>query len=112
MSSKRKDKIYVIAEIGVNHNGKISLAKKLIQSAKKAGADAVKFQNFSADNLATQSARKAPYQIKNTKNNESQYLMLKNLELKRQDYFKLKNFSKKFKIDFISSVFDQESIFF
>ena len=112
MSFKKENKIYVIAEIGVNHNGKISLAKKLIKAAKKAGADAVKFQNFSADNLSTQNAKKAPYQIKNTKNNESQYLMLKGLELKQQDYFKLKKFSKRFKIDFISSVFDTESIYF
>jgi N-acetylneuraminate synthase len=112
MLSKRENKIYVIAEIGVNHNGKISLAKKLIRAAKNTGADAVKFQNFSADKLSTKNAKKAPYQIKNTKNNESQYLMLKGLELKQQDYFKLKKFSKKLKIDFISSVFDSESIHF
>ena len=112
MSYRQKNRIYIIAEIGVNHNGKIHLAKKLIIAAKKAGADAVKFQNFTADKLATQKAKKAPYQIKNTKNNESQYSMLKKLELKKQDYFKLKKFSAKIKIDFISSVFDPESINF
>ena len=112
MSFKLSKKIYIIAEIGVNHNGKTSLAKKLILAAKRAGADAVKFQNFTADKLSTKNAKKAPYQIKNTKNNKSQYSMLKSLELKKKDYFKLKNFSKKIKIDFISSVFDQESISF
>ena len=78
-----KDKIYVIAEIGVNHNGNLKLAKKLIIAAKNSGADAVKFQNFSADNLATKKSQKADYQKKNTKNNETQYEMLKKLELKR-----------------------------
>ena len=109
---EKKNKIYIIAEIGVNHNGKIALAKKLIKAAKKSGADAVKFQNFTADNLTTRNAKKAPYQIKNTKNNKSQYLMLKDLELKRDHYFILKKFCKKIKIDFISSVFDSESIDF
>ena len=80
MSFKKANKIYVIAEIGVNHNGKLSLAKKLILAAKKAGSNAVKFQNFSADKLSTQNAKMAPYQIKNTKKNESQYLMLKKHE--------------------------------
>ena len=69
-----------------------TLAKKLIRAAKNTGADAVKFQNFSADKLSTKNAKKAPYQIKNTKNNESQYLMLKGLELKQKDYFKLKKY--------------------
>ena len=54
---------YAIAEIGVNHNGILSLAKKLIKSAKKCGADAVKFQNFKAETLATKNAKKNPYQI-------------------------------------------------
>ena len=107
-----KDKIYVIAEIGVNHNGNLKLAKKLIIAAKKTGADAVKFQNFSAKNLATKKSQKADYQKKNTKNNETQYEMLKKLELKKDNYFELKKFCKKTKIEFISSVFDEESIDF
>ncbi len=107
-----KNKIYIIAEIGVNHNGNINLAKKLIISAKKCGADAVKFQNFTADNLTTKNSKKAPYQIRNTRNKETQHKMLKKLELKKEDYFYLKKFSKKNKIEFISSVFDEESIDF
>ena len=81
-----KDKVFIIAEIGVNHNGNLSLAKKLIIAAKKSGADAVKFQNFTAEKLVTKNAKKALYQIKNTKNNKSQFEMLKNLELKKSYY--------------------------
>ena len=69
-------------------------------------------QNFTANNLTTRNAKKPPYQIKNTKNKKSQYLMLKALELKKDHYFLLKKFCKKIKIDFISSVFDSESIDF
>ncbi len=107
-----KNKIYVIAEIGVNHNGSFDLAKKLIFAAKKSGADAVKFQNFTADSLATKNSKKALYQKKNTKSNETQYEMLKKLELKKEYYFKLKKLSEKIKIDFISSVFDEDSVDF
>ena len=101
-----KNKIYVIAEIGVNHNGDLKLAKKLIIAAKETGANAVKFQNFTAEKLATKNSKKALYQKKNTKKNETQYEMLKKLELKKDNYFELKKFCKKIKIEFISSVFD------
>ena len=106
------NRVFIIAEIGVNHNGKLSIAKKLIIAAKKCGADAVKFQNFSAENLVTKNAKKAPYQIKNTKNNNSQFDMLKRLELKKENYFELLKFCKYQKIEFLSSVFDSESIYF
>ena len=71
-------KTIIIAEAGVNHNGNINLAKKLINVASKAGADYVKFQSFKADKLVSPSAKKASYQIKNTKkqNDNFQYLML------------------------------------
>ena len=88
-------KIYIIAEAGVNHNGKLSIAKKLIKAAKKAGASAIKFQSFSAENLVTKNSKKAPYQIKNTRNKDTQYKMLKKLELKTSDYYAIKNYSKK-----------------
>ena len=107
-----KEKIFIIAEIGVNHNGNLSLAKKLVVAAKKSGADAVKFQNFTAEKLVTKNAKKAPYQVKNTKNNKSQFEMLKKLELKKNYYFKLLKFCKSKKIEFLSSVFDAESISF
>ena len=105
-------KIFVIAEAGVNHNGNLSIAKKLIQAAKDCGADAIKFQNFTANKLTTKSAKKAPYQIKNTKERDSQFDMLRKLELKIDDYYKLLNLCKLKKIKFLSSVFDPESIDF
>ena len=107
-----KNNIYVIAEIGVNHNGDLKLAKKLIIAAKKTGANAVKFQNFSAEKLATKNSKKASYQKKNTKKNETQYQMLKKLELRIENYFDLKKLCEKINIEFISSVFDEESIDF
>ena len=107
-----KNKIFIIAEIGVNHNGNLSLAKKLILAAKKSGADAVKFQNFTAEKLVTKDAKKAPYQAKNTKNNKSQLDMLKKLELKKDYYYELLKFCKSKKIKFLSSVFDGGSIVF
>ena len=112
MLSSKTNKIYLIAEIGVNHNGQFSMAKKMIKHAKKSGADAVKFQNFKAEKLVTKKTKKAPYQVKNTKNTETQFEMLKKLELEEKDYFLLKKYAKKNKIEFISSVFDDESIDF
>ncbi len=108
----KKDKVYIIAEAGVNHNGDLRIAKKLIYEAKKSGADAIKFQNFITSELVTKKAKKAPYQIKNTKNNEQQYKMLKKLELKLNDYYILKKFCREKKIDFLTSVFDIKSLFF
>ena len=112
MTLNFKNKTFIIAEIGVNHNGSLAIAKKLILAGKKAGADAVKFQNFTAEKLVTINARKAPYQIKNTKNNNTQFKMLKKLELKKSYYFELIRFCKSNKIEFLSSVFDSESIDF
>ena len=77
--------VFIIAEAGVNHNGSIDLAKKLIDVASASGADAVKFQTFKADNLATKKAQKAIYQKENTDKEESQFNMLKKLELIKQD---------------------------
>ena len=70
MLNTKNNKVYLIAEIGVNHNGHLSQAKKMIKYAKKCGADAVKFQNFKAEKLVTKKAKKASYQVKNTKSNE------------------------------------------
>ncbi len=104
-------KTLIIAEAGVNHNGSLSLAKKLIIAAKKCGADIIKFQKFKADNLATKFAKLADYQKENFKKN-LQYKMLKRLELKDQDYKELYKFSKKNKIYFLCSCFDEESLRF
>ena len=78
---------YVIAEIGVNHNGKLNLAEKLIYMAKKGGAEAVKFQCFQAEKLARKDTPKTKYQILNDKEQRSHYQMLKSLELKKDDFF-------------------------
>ena len=74
-------KTLIIAEAGVNHNGDINLAKKLIDVAVNAGVDYVKFQTFKTENLVSKEAKKATYQIKNTKEKSSQFDMLKKLEL-------------------------------
>ena len=80
---------FVIAEIGVNHNGDLKIAKKLIRKAKESGANAVKFQTFRADELVTEDAKKALYQIKKSNKNETQYEMLKKLQLSEIDHFLL-----------------------
>ena len=91
----RDNYTYVIAEIGVNHNGKISLAKKLIDVAKKAGADAVKFQTFFAEKLAIKKSPKVDYQKKNLSKNGYQYEMLKKLQLSFSDHKILIRYCKK-----------------
>ncbi|MNO76210.1 N,N'-diacetyllegionaminic acid synthase [compost metagenome] len=101
--------VYIIAEIGVNHNGSIKLAYDLIDKAIECGADAVKFQTFISGNLVTSSAHKAAYQIKATNSTESQLEMLKKLELKFSDFIELKEYCYKKKIDFLSTPFDMES---
>ena len=107
-----KDKIKIIAEAGVNHNGSLKNAKKLIDCASKAGADYVKFQTFKASELATRSSPKASYQKLSTKRKESQYDMLKKLELSEKDHLVLKKYCKKKKINFLSSPFSIKSFDF
>jgi len=102
--------VLVIAEVGVNHNGSIDLAKKLIDAACSAGADAVKFQTFKAKNLVIKNSPKATYQKKFTNKKETQFNMLKKLELNERMHLKLINYCKKKKIKFMSSPFDHESI--
>ena len=86
-----KSKIIIIAEAGVNHNGDIDLARRLIDAAAEAGADFVKFQTFKAKNLVSESAMKADYQKKNTgEADPSQYKMLKKLELDEAAHIELK----------------------
>ncbi|MBO8157765.1 MAG: N-acetylneuraminate synthase [Bacillaceae bacterium] len=101
--------VYVIAEAGVNHNGNIDLAKKLIDSAKDSGANAVKFQTFQSEKLVTQTASKARYQIENTGENNSQLDMLKKLELSFSEFKELKQYCERKDIEFISTPFDEES---
>ena len=109
---KQLKKCFIIAEIGVNHNNDLKTAKKLILAAKKSGADAVKFQTFKAETLATKNAPKANYQKTKKFNNETHYEMLKKLELSNDDHFKLSKFCRKNKIQFLSTPFDLESLKF
>jgi N-acetylneuraminate synthase/N,N'-diacetyllegionaminate synthase len=101
---------FIVAEAGVNHNGDIHLAKKLIDAAKNAGADAVKFQAFKAEKIATIYAEKADYQTRNAGKDKSQLAMLKKLELDEKDIGELYNYAQKNNIIFLSSAFDRESI--
>lgn len=103
---------FIIAEAGVNHNGSVDLAKKLIDVAKNCGCDAVKFQTFIAKNVVSKFAKKAQYQIENTNNDESQLEMIKKLELSFTDFLELKNYCDIQKIIFMSTPFDLESIDF
>ena len=96
-------KTFIIAEAGVNHNGCIELAYKLIDAAVDAAVDAIKFQTFKTENIVVQNAPKAIYQIKNTGNNESQFEMIKKLELSYEDFKKIKVYCDKKNIEFLST---------
>lgn len=103
-------KVFIIAEAGVNHNGSLELAKKLIDVAVVAGADAVKFQTFKAENLVSKNAQKADYQKQTTNSEESQFDMIKKLELDVQTHEILMDYCKEKKIMFLSTPFDHDSI--
>ena len=103
-------KVFIIAEAGVNHNGSIELAEKLIDVASDAGANAVKFQTFRAENLVTKNAKKANYQMETTNVKESQFDMLKKFELDFETHKKLISYCNNKSIIFLSSPFDKESI--
>jgi len=109
---KKKFKIKIIAEAGVNHNGSIKLAKKLIDVAKKANCDYVKFQAFKAEELATLKAKKTNYQKINQKDTELQFKMLKKLEFTKDDFIELKKYCKKKKIKFLCTAFDPDFLSF
>ena len=104
-----ESRIFVIAEIGVNHNGSIELAKKMIKSASECGVDAVKFQTFKSEDLVTENAKTATYQERNT-NENSQLEMLKKLELSFEDFKQLKEYASEHDVEFISSPFDIQSV--
>lgn len=97
---------FIIAEAGVNHNGDIELAKKLIIAAKHAGADCVKFQTFTAENVVTKIAPKAEYQLKVTDPSESQVSMLKKLELPSSEYPSLIKLCEELDIMFLSTPYN------
>jgi N-acetylneuraminate synthase/N,N'-diacetyllegionaminate synthase len=103
------DTTYFIAEAGVNHNGDMELARKLIDAAVDAGADAVKFQTFRADRLVTKSATKPDYQTEQTDVEESQYDMLQRYELSNDDHEELMSYADDQGITFLSTPFDEQS---
>lgn len=105
-----QDPCFIIAEAGVNHNGEIALAKKLIDAAVESGADAVKFQTFKAENVVTPTAEKAEYQKTTSGTAESQYEMIKKLELSEADFWELAEYAEDTGIIFLSTPFDEESV--
>jgi N-acetylneuraminate synthase/N,N'-diacetyllegionaminate synthase len=108
-----REKVLIIAEAGVNHNGNLEMALELIDKAAEAGADVVKFQTFKAENLVSESAQKAEYQISNTSDKEeSQFAMLKKLEIKEDWYPLLMERCKAKGIEFLSTGFDEDSLDF
>lgn len=102
--------VFVIAEAGVNHNGNINIAKELIDAAAEAGADAVKFQSFKVEEMICQGTEKALYQKEITGSFETQFDMLKKLELSKQIHIELIEYCHKKKIQFLSSPFDTKSL--
>lgn len=103
-------RIFIIAEAGVNHNGDLQTAKRLVDEAAKAGADAVKFQTFKAEALVSKDAKKADYQMETTERTESQYDMLKKLELTPDMHEQLIAYCKEKHIMFLSTPFDIDSL--
>jgi len=104
-----KKSVYIIAEAGVNHNGDIKLAKKLIDVAANSGVDAVKFQTWKTELIVTKKAEQAEYQIENTGKTESQFDMLKRLELNYNEFRELKNYCDTKNIIFLSTADEFES---
>lgn len=105
-------KVFIIAEAGVNHNGDLQTAKKLVDAAAAAGADAVKFQTFRADRLVCRNARKAAYQMETTEKAETQYEMLRRLELTGDAHRQLIKYCGEKRIMFLTAPFDIDSVRF
>ena len=110
MIKRNKNKVFIIAEAGVNHNGQVRLAKKLVDAAKRAGCDAVKFQIFKAEDLVLQTAKLADYQKKNKDNKaKNQYQLIKGLELSFDNFREIKHYCDERRIIFLATPFDYKS---
>lgn len=107
-----ENKVYIIAEAGVNHNGDLNIALEIIDKAKESGADCVKFQTFKADQIVTKKSPKAEYQLNVTDKKESQLEMLKKLELEFNDYKKIIEKCNELKIDFMSTPYNFSDVDF
>ncbi|MCL6589525.1 MAG: N-acetylneuraminate synthase [Firmicutes bacterium] len=108
--ASQRPSVFIIAEAGVNHNGSLEMAKKMVDAAVESGVDAIKFQTFKAGQLVTINAQKALYQKETTGSGESQYEMLKRLELDQKRHSELIEYCKKRNIIFLSTPFDFESV--
>ena len=106
------EKVYIIAEAGDNHNGDFNTALKLVDVAKRAGADCVKFQTFVTEEISSKYAEMAEYQKKNTGKEESQFEMVKRLELSFDEFRKIKEYCDRVGIQFLSTPFDLKSVDF
>lgn len=104
--------VYIIAEAGVNHNGSVEIAKKLCLEAKKAGADAVKFQTWITEKIITKTVKQADYQSQNTGSEKSQFDMLKELELSYDDFREIKSYCDEIGICFVSTADEPDSLDF
>jgi N-acetylneuraminate synthase len=104
------EKVFVVAEAGVNHNGDMNIAKEMIDVAVESGVDAVKFQTFKADKLILKNIEKAPYQKITTSQSESQYEMLKRLEVTKEQTAELMDYCQKKNIIFLSTPFEKPSL--
>lgn len=107
-----KNNVYIIAEAGVNHNGRLELALKLCDAAKSAGVDAVKFQTWKTENVITRNTRKANYQVDNTGSTQDQFDMLKDLELSYDNFVQIKRYCDQIGITFLSTADEIESLDF
>lgn len=109
----RNNRVFIIAEIGVNHNGDVSLAKKMIKAARESGCDAVKFQTFKAENLLSKKALLADYQKRNgARQARTQFDLIKKLELSPRDFELLRDYAAQQGVIFLSTPFDEESLDF
>ena len=106
------ESVFIIAEVGVNHNGDLELAKRLIKEAARCGADCVKFQTFKAEKLVTHDAPKANYQLQTTAKNESQLEMLKKLEMSNNKYHEIIKCCEEEGVLFISTPYNIEDVDF
>lgn len=109
-SNNKNNPVFIIAEAGVNHNGSLVLAKQLIDVAIDAKVDAIKFQTFIAEEIVSNDAPKAEYQLQNTDASESQLEMIKKLELSKEDHQELMDYAKDKNIMFLSTPFDERSV--